>query len=104
MRRMSGPHAAGFRWATSVVATVIALSVGLSACGGSSYRYIKSSDDSAYFKVPTKWTAYNTRDLVLAEAQVNEQLGRPQSVDDMRTDKPAASCHNDFRHVSSPSS
>jgi len=63
---------------------VVALSLGLAACGGSSYRYVKSSDDSAYFKVPTKWTAYSTRDLVLAEAQVNEQLGRPQSVDDMR--------------------
>ena len=81
---MSRRGAAGARWVTCAVAGVVALSLGLAACGGSSYRYIKSSDDSAYFKVPTKWTAYNTRDLVLAEAQVNEQLGKPQSVDDMR--------------------
>src|SRR3954470_9584446 len=81
---MSRRHTAGAKWATSVVATVVALSFALSACGGGSYRYIKSSDDSAYFKVPRTWTAYNTRDLVLAEAQVNEQLGKPQSVDDMR--------------------
>ena len=81
---MSRTRAAGARWVTVVVASLAALSLGLAACGGSSYRYIKSSDDSAYFKVPSKWTSYNTRDLVLAEAQVNEQLGRPQSVDDMR--------------------
>jgi len=81
---MSRRHTAGAKWATSVVATVVALSFALSACGGGNYRYIKSSDDSAYFKVPRTWTAYNTRDLVLAEAQVNEQLGKPQSVDDMR--------------------
>lgn len=82
--RMSRRDAAGARWATFVVAGVVALSLALAACGGGNYRYIKSSDDSAYFKVPSHWTAYNTRDLVLAEAQVNEQLGRPQSVDDMR--------------------
>jgi hypothetical protein len=81
---MSRLHAAGARLVTTLVVGAVALSLGLSACGGSSYRYIKSADDSAYFKVPSKWTAYNTRDLVLAEAQVNEQLGRPQSVDDMR--------------------
>jgi hypothetical protein len=81
---MSRRHAAGAKWVTSVVATVVALSFGLAACGNSNYRYIKSADDSAYFKVPRSWTSYNTRDLVLAEAQVNEQLGHPQSIDDMR--------------------
>jgi hypothetical protein len=69
---------------TCVVASAVALSFAFAACGNSTYRYVKSSDDSAYFKVPRAWTAYNTRDLVLAEAQVNEQLGHPQSIDDMR--------------------
>src|SRR5205823_5454782 len=82
--QMSRHHAAGVRWVTSVVAPVLALSLAFAACGGGHYRYIKSSDDSAYFKVPRSWTAYSTRDLVLAEAQVNEQLGKPQSIDDMR--------------------
>ena len=81
---MSRRNAAGATWVTLVVASVVALALGFSACGSGSYRYFKSSDSSAYFKVPAKWTAYNTRDLVLAEAQVNEQLGHPQSVDDMR--------------------
>jgi hypothetical protein len=65
-------------------AAVVALSLLLSACSGSSYRYVKSSDSSAYFKIPAGWTSYNTVDLVQAEAQVQAQLGKPQSVDDMR--------------------
>jgi hypothetical protein len=69
----------------AAVAAVVVLSLGLSGCGGGSrYRYVKSADSSAYFKVPAKWKAFNTVDLVQAEAAVQQQLGKPQSVDDMR--------------------
>jgi hypothetical protein len=70
---------------SSVLAGAAAvLAMTLSACGGSQYHYVKSSDSTVFFKVPNKWKSYDTRDLVIAEAQVNEQLGRPQSVDDIR--------------------
>lgn len=78
------------RWSTpggaGAVATaiVVAAAVVLSSCGSSRYRYVKSSDSTAYFKVPAKWKSYNTVDLVKAEAAVQEQLGKPLSVDDMR--------------------
>src|SRR5437879_10609649 len=66
-------------------AAVVALALALSACAkGSDFRYIKSADSTAFFKVPTRWKAFSTQDLVLAEAQINQQLGRPQSVDDLR--------------------
>ena len=62
----------------------LGLAMTLSSCGGSQYHYVKSTDSTVFFKVPTKWHSFDTRDLVLAEAQVNQQLGRPQSVDDIR--------------------
>ena len=68
MRRMTGRHAARVRWATSVVATVVALSLGLAGCGSSSYRYIKSSDDSAYqAEQATLLTLADDRDKVVAK-------------------------------------
>ena len=83
---MSRHHAAGGGRASLVgVASAVVLSLIFSACGGGGrYRYVKSADNTAFFKVPSKWKAFDTRELVLAEAQVNEQLGHPQSIDDLR--------------------
>jgi hypothetical protein len=73
------------RWPV-VLAAALALALLLGACGGSSqFRYVKSSDNTLFFKVPAKWKSFNNQDLVLAEAAVNQQLGKPQSIDDLRT-------------------
>src|SRR4051794_28230415 len=68
-----------------VTALVLAIGTGLAACGGSNFTYVKSADSTLYFKVPRQWKAYTNQDLVLAEAAVNQQLGKPQSIDDLRT-------------------
>jgi len=35
----------------------------LAGCANSGYDYIKSSSDRTYFKVPSKWTLYDEKDL-----------------------------------------
>jgi len=42
----------------------------LASCGGDSgYQYFKSQDNQAYFKVPSDWTRFNKRDLLVASGQ-----------------------------------
>jgi hypothetical protein len=45
---------------------VAAAAVLLSACGGSEYRYIKSSSNGTYFKVPKDWKVYDKETIVEA--------------------------------------
>ncbi len=45
---------------------VAAAAVLLGACGGSDYRYIKSSSNGAYFKVPKSWKVYDKDTIVSA--------------------------------------
>lgn len=43
-----------------------AASLLLSACAGSDYRYVKTSSEGAYFKVPKDWKVYDRDDIVEA--------------------------------------
>lgn len=43
-----------------------ALAVLLSSCGGSGFKYVGSSEDKTYFKVPIDWTEYNKQQLLVA--------------------------------------
>jgi hypothetical protein len=44
-----------------VAAGVVAMGV-LAGCADSGYHYVKNSDQKTYFKVPSEWTLYDTRD------------------------------------------
>lgn len=51
------------RWLSLVSLAVIA-ALGLSACAGSGYSYVKSSSTRTYFKVPDDWKLYSREDVV----------------------------------------
>jgi hypothetical protein len=75
------------RWTTGLVSAVV-LSLVLGGCGrgGSEFRYVKSADSTLFVKVPMKWKSYSNTELVLAEAQLNQSQGTPQSDNDLRAD------------------
>lgn len=52
------------RLATCSLAAAAAVLLG--ACGGSEYRYVKSSSNGAYFKVPKDWKVYDKETIVEA--------------------------------------
>jgi hypothetical protein len=52
-------------WARGAVAALaLAAPVGLAACAGTGYQYVKSSENHTYFKVPDNWKLYD-EDAVL---------------------------------------
>jgi hypothetical protein len=54
-----------------VAAFVLLFSLGplLSACGGSEFSYVSSTDGKAFFKVPHDWHYFDKRELLLASGQ-----------------------------------
>jgi hypothetical protein len=55
------------RWG-SLVAGLVAASVLVTACAGTGYNYVKSSDFHTYFKVPDHWKLYDEKEVVDATA------------------------------------
>ena len=45
----------------------LVLAVGLAACGGSGFRYVKSTEANAYFKVPENWELYDENAILERE-------------------------------------
>ena len=48
-------------WVSSLLLAAAAV---LSACGGSGYHYVKSSEDRTFFKVPDDWELYDNDALL----------------------------------------
>src|SRR5262249_28298439 len=51
------------RWVGAAASTA-ALIVLLSACGGTGYNYVKSSDFQTFFRVPSDWKVYDEKTVV----------------------------------------
>ena len=47
-----------------VVACVVGTSLLISACSGTGYNYVKSSDFHTYFKVPDRWKLYDEKQVI----------------------------------------
>jgi hypothetical protein len=41
----------------------------LGACATAGYTYVKSPDNMAFFKIPSRWTLYNKEQILVAEGQ-----------------------------------
>lgn len=52
----------------AVLAAALAAAVGLGACAGSGFQYVKSSEANAYFKVPEDWELYDEDAILEREA------------------------------------
>ena len=63
------------RLAGCLTAAVVA-GVALAGCAGSDYRYVKSSSNNAYFKVPKEWKVFD-KDQILGASE--EQLSQTES-------------------------
>jgi hypothetical protein len=50
-------------WALAALGAV-ALAIALSGCSSSGYHYVANKGDHTYFKVPEKWTLYDTRTVL----------------------------------------
>jgi hypothetical protein len=61
---------------TRAASWVVVVGVALAACTGSGYRYVKSSSNNAYFKVPKEWKVYE-KEQILGASQ--EQLSRTEA-------------------------
>jgi hypothetical protein len=48
------------------VAVLVGLGLLLSACGGNEFTYVGTSSEQVYFKVPSEWTKYNKKQLLVA--------------------------------------
>jgi hypothetical protein len=53
-------------WMSRVCIAAAAAAVLLSACAGSGYHYVKSSENHTYFKVPEGWKLYDEESLLKA--------------------------------------
>ncbi len=52
-----------------LIASIVASAIVLSACAGSGFTYVHTSDNLAFFKVPLGWTTYNKQQILVASGQ-----------------------------------
>lgn len=66
--RSAGRRSAGGRTAAGplVLAAFALVALAGSACSGSGFRYVKSTENHTYFKVPEKWKVFDRDDLLKA--------------------------------------
>jgi hypothetical protein len=43
---------------------ILALSLVLASCSGSGYAYVKDTNSSAFFKIPSQWALYNEKQIL----------------------------------------
>ena len=43
---------------------IVSLSLLLAACSGSGYAYVKDTDSSAFFKIPSRWALYDEKQIL----------------------------------------
>ncbi|PLS75122.1 MAG: hypothetical protein CYG61_08980 [Actinobacteria bacterium] len=58
--------------ASSTAAAVLAATLVLAACGASEYRYVKSSSQRTFFRVPHEWKLYD-EDQILQNSEDSEE-------------------------------
>jgi hypothetical protein len=49
---------------SAAVLLLVAAPLALTACGGSGYNYVKSTEDKTYFKVPDSWKLYDEESVL----------------------------------------
>lgn len=67
---MFGPGA--LRAASSTTALIMVAALALASCGSSDYRYVKSSSDKTFFRVPHEWKIFD-EDQVLQNSDDSEE-------------------------------
>jgi len=60
------------RGAARLVPVVAAALVVLAACGAPEYRYVKSTSDRTYFRIPSHWTLFDEDELLRSSDQSAE--------------------------------
>lgn len=85
------------------VVALTAAAVMVAACGGTNYRYVQSSANNTYFKVPTSWKVYGKAQILGANDQpISREAEAGLRFLTVFDGDPAPSLKHDFRTARYP--